>query len=618
MPWHIEKREGKFCVIKDDDGSSAGCHASRDEAADQIRALYANDKDEQEETAALLAELRAIAEMMRPATLEVITEEAQVSEEAAVVEAVESEPLVEHFAWEGVIVQEGVWTGDNRFFKEGAVTWNEENLPFPFTFQRVSQPGHDGNVTIGRIDSIFRAENGSIMGRGIILGGPDAPPEAHEYVSLLKAGAAGGVSIDGDTYEFELQEGPEDDPFNVKMIFTSINIRSACGVSIPAFAGAKIALTDSVVAAVVGATNLPVASRDRNWDGLAAQRAIFDWAKTEDGYDTGKLARAFLWRDSDGDPQEKGSYKLPFTEVIEGTLTIVPKAVFAAAAAIEGARGGVKIPDSDKAGIRRKLGSLYAKIPPVEGEEGHPTPPWESDKGDAAGEVEEFTREFTDRDWEFELNDSLVASGIPINPPMDWFAKPNLIELTPLTITDDGRVFGHLCGKDTCHIGLGSCKTSPRNCDYDEYFHLGAVKTAEGDTVCVGHMTFGGGHAPLENSAQNAAAFYDSTSRVSADIRCGEDEFGTWVAGALRPGLSEEDVREIRSAPLSGDWRPINGKLQLIAAHAVNVPGFPVPRARVLVASGTTEAIIITEDCDCDLTSEYLAMLFELDLEEVE
>lgn len=612
MPWHIQKREGKFCVIKDSDNSVAGCHASRNEAADQVRALYANDKTDEESLAEVVAQLQEIAKMMVPASLEVTPEEAPTTEEAAVVEADVSEPVTEHFAWEGIIVQEGIETGDGRFFKEGAVTWNEENLPFPFTFQRVSQPGHDGNVTIGRIDSIFRAEDGEIRGRGVILSGPDAPPEASEYIFLLQSGAAGGVSIDGDTAEFDLVESPDGDPFKMKQVFTSINIRSACGVSIPAFAGSKINLTEAVVAAVIGSTNLPMASRDRNWDGLGAQSAIFEWAKTEDGYDTSKLSKAFLWRDSNGDPQQKGSYKLPFTEVIDGTLTIVPKAVFAAAAAVQGARGGVNIPASDKAGIRSKLGGLYSKIEPVEGEEGHPTPPWERKKAEADGAVEAFSRYFgDDRDME-----PIVASAIPVNPPIEWFKAPPVNELTPLTIDDDGRIFGHLCGKETCHIGFGPCKTSPRNCDYDDYFHLGALKTAEGDTVYVGHMTFGGGHAPIENNAQTAAAFYDSTSRVSADIRAGEDEFGTWIAGALRPSLSEEDIREVRSGPLSGDWRPIKGKLQLIAAHAVNVPGFPIPRARVLVASGVTEALILTEDCGCDLSEEFAGLLFEMDLEE--
>jgi len=45
MPWHIEERDGRFCVIKDDDGDNAGCHDSRDQAEAQMRALYANEPE---------------------------------------------------------------------------------------------------------------------------------------------------------------------------------------------------------------------------------------------------------------------------------------------------------------------------------------------------------------------------------------------------------------------------------------------------------------------------------------------------------------------------------------------------------------------------------------------
>lgn len=43
MPWHVSERDGKFCVIKDSDGSTAGCHETREKANAQLRALYANE-----------------------------------------------------------------------------------------------------------------------------------------------------------------------------------------------------------------------------------------------------------------------------------------------------------------------------------------------------------------------------------------------------------------------------------------------------------------------------------------------------------------------------------------------------------------------------------------------
>ena len=60
----------------------------------------------------------------------------------------------------------------------------------------------------------------------------------------------------------------------------------------------------------------------------------------------------------------------------------------------------------------------------------------------------------------------------------------------------------------------------------------------------------------------------------------GEDEFGIWLAGALRPGLAPERIRELMAADVSGDWRRIGGALELVGVLAVNVPGFPKLRVR--------------------------------------
>jgi hypothetical protein len=42
MPWSIERRQDEWCVINPD-GSSAGCHATRERALRQQRALYAQE-----------------------------------------------------------------------------------------------------------------------------------------------------------------------------------------------------------------------------------------------------------------------------------------------------------------------------------------------------------------------------------------------------------------------------------------------------------------------------------------------------------------------------------------------------------------------------------------------
>ena len=43
MPWSIVVRDDEWCVVKDDDGTNEGCHASRAQALAQQRALYAQE-----------------------------------------------------------------------------------------------------------------------------------------------------------------------------------------------------------------------------------------------------------------------------------------------------------------------------------------------------------------------------------------------------------------------------------------------------------------------------------------------------------------------------------------------------------------------------------------------
>lgn len=46
MPYKIESRGPRFCVVKDDDShETMGCHDTRDQAGDHLRALYANEPE---------------------------------------------------------------------------------------------------------------------------------------------------------------------------------------------------------------------------------------------------------------------------------------------------------------------------------------------------------------------------------------------------------------------------------------------------------------------------------------------------------------------------------------------------------------------------------------------
>lgn len=188
--------------------------------------------------------------------------------------------------------------------------------------------------------------------------------------------------------------------------------------------------------------------------------------------------------------------------------------------------------------------------------------------------------------------DSLTAAAIPTAPPEAWFKDPQLTGPTALVVEDDGRVYGHIAAWGTCHIGqVGKCVEPPTSPSNYAYFRTGALRTAEGTSVAVGHLTMGTGHAGPRDSANAAAEHYDNTGTVFADVAAGEDAYGIWVAGSLRPGVTPEQVRVARSAPISGDWRTIRGSLELVGALAVNVPGFPVPRPQGLLASGEVKSL---------------------------
>ena len=144
----------------------------------------------------------------------------------------------------------------------------------------------------------------------------------------------------------------------------------------------------------------------------------------------------------------------------------------------------------------------------------------------------------------------------------------------------DGRVYGHLAAWNVCHTGIGNrCIMAPRTAAGYQHFKVGSLVTDDGQTIAVGKITLGGGHADPQLGYIPAAEHYDNSCAAVAVVECGEDKHGIWVAGSLVAGLPEERVAELRRSPLSGDWRRISGGLELVAALAVNSPGFPVLRA---------------------------------------
>jgi hypothetical protein len=320
----------------------------------------------------------------------------------------------------------------------------------------------------------------------------------------------------------------------------------------------------SITAAVnsSGWSSMPIADAGTAWDGNAARDAVFAWA---DG-NWSKYRRAFIWYDAEN-PELKGSYKLPIATIINGRLTIVPKAVGAALGALSGARGtGVELGgDSSRArtvleGIQRRIGN----------------------------------------------SDSMSAAGV-LEPPSEWFANPNLTEPTLFTVTADGQVFGHLAQWNVCHAGIANrCLMAPKSTTNYRYFMNGQVLTADGSLIKVGRITVGTGHADRVSGLIAAAEHYDNSGTATAVVRAGEDRFGIWVAGAVVAGATPQKIAEMRRCPLSGDWRRApEGNLELVAALAVNTPGFPILyETNGEVASLMAAGIMVPEETEFQAVPE--------------
>ena len=115
--------------------------------------------------------------------------------------------------------------------------------------------------------------------------------------------------------------------------------------------------------------DLPLADRDREWDGAAAEKRVRQWADASDEPNE-KYRDAHVWYDHDN-KDNFTAYKLLIADVIDGKLKAVPRGVMAAGAVMQGSRGGVILPDKDIERVKSHLAKYYAKM--------DDTAPWDRD-----------------------------------------------------------------------------------------------------------------------------------------------------------------------------------------------------------------------------------------------
>lgn len=383
-------------------------------------------------------------------------------------------------AWSGEIGFESQFTGDGRYINNGALRWDEAQMPMPLRWAPTDVGAHGGAVVVGLITEMA-VKDGKVLAKGFI---DSATEYGAQVVEGLRSGLIKGVSMDLDEMSFEVRVKQE--------LIDEVN------------AELNAMMSDE-----------PVEASDEPIDVANGEK-----------------------------PDENGYTKVYEQKAMEEVMYVTDALVRAATL--------VDIPAFKNAYVALDDETAVTAAAPK----------------------------------------SIVAAA-PLAPTQTWFADPKLDGPTPLTFTKDGRVFGHIALWGTCHTGFTqTCVTAPTSHTGYALFRTGALITAEGTEVAVGRITMDTGHAALGLAAAPAAAHYDNTGNAVADVSAGEDVHGIWVAGALRSTVTDEQLRALRSSPMSGDWRTSGGNLELVSVLAVNLPGFPVPRVTAMVASGRTASLI--------------------------
>lgn len=195
----------------------------------------------------------------------------------------------------------------------------------------------------------------------------------------------------------------------------------------------------------------------------------------------------------------------------------------------------------------------------------------------------------------------------PVAPPVDWFALRPMTEPEPFTVHPDGRCYGLIARWGSCHIGFRDrCVNVPRGDGRYTKFRNKRVLCEQGETVWTGPIFADTVHPDLRAKASDAQAHYAHTGTALADVALYDNEWGIVAAGAVRPDVSPAQIRGLRGSDVSPDWRPMEGRHELVGLLAVNVSGFivdglvasaaaveaPKPRALFNSVTGEVEAIV--------------------------
>lgn len=223
----------------------------------------------------------------------------------------------------------------------------------------------------------------------------------------------------------------------------------------------------------------------------------------------------------------------------------------------------------------------------------------------AEDEVVEIAASGTLRIVEFEVDKEAFMDpqfGAPGNDDRLRFDPHSNRWSVPVTVEDDGRVYGHIAPWGICLRGRPDRCITPPNADLGGFMRnraplAGGLRT--------GTIVVAGSHCATGVGAAQATQHYDKTGRAVADVAVGVDAYGIWFAGRLRPGASDEDIYAFKSSDVSGHWEVgKNGEMTLCGLPAVNVGGFPKGYLTAEEVALAASAALADEDCGCDDPAE--------------
>lgn len=190
-------------------------------------------------------------------------------------------------------------------------------------------------------------------------------------------------------------------------------------------------------------------------------------------------------------------------------------------------------------------------------------------------------------------------------PPSSWFDDPEFTSYAPVTITDEGRIFGHFA-PDVEHVsGYGR---PPRGADFsDARFHVRRQPTRDGKVIEAGLIVGGVGHAPAGLTIAQAQQYYAGGPGALevGRIRVGMDAHGMWGSGMVNPALDDDQIYQAATLGFSVDYRRPQfgvGPWQLIAiSSGILVEGYSKARESLVACGSETRLLLIGEPVTQDV-----------------